>query len=1304
MAKKRIPEVPRDGSEVDFIPENFMLIDGAEGSAKMRMDLFGKASTIEELDETKYEKPEDGIPKADLAEDVQNSLGLADTALQASDIEGKANKSEMTVTAVSGDATKKTIQLKDGLSQDVLVAHQDISGKANKSEMTVTTVSGDATKKTIQLKEGLSQTVVVDHQDISGKQNSLPTSGTATDTYAINISGNAATATSAASAGKLTTSKTIGISGGATGTATAFDGSANINIPVTKLGFGTIGNENASDSIPLGYYSLTGPSSGNTGNPYVQWKNIECKAFSVDGTTYYGYKLAANSSVTITYGGSTATITNTTSSSRYVVVIEDVTYLGSASYFTGRNACAIIADDKPSYRSGIVDNISVGAGTAVVVDSPDISTATSSALLLAACAVANDEYSGVASVASGYKSVTSGTSSVASGFGSVASGIKSVASGTSSVASGAYSVASGAYSVASGDYSMASGTSAVASGTYSVASGFLAVASGVASVASGYQSVASGSGSVASGNGSVVSNFRSVASGIDSTASGYQSVASGNGSVASGYQAVALGIGSVASGRNSVASGQASNASHEGSHVDAYHGISGAKYQHVVGKWNAADNNSAFVLGWGTSDNNRKNIMSIGTDGDIYFKEGSVGLSAQLAGKANKSEMSVTDVSGDVTKKTIQLKDGLSQDVLTAHQDISGKANKVSSATSGNFAGLDGSGNLTDSGKKASDFEPAISTLPVSKGGTGATNAQDARTNLDVYSKDEADSLLNGQVVILTALPASGEAGKVYYIGTSGSGSGQYDEYIWDADSSEFIKVGERSVDLTGYWHSDPTTSGSGNVVTGITLGSNGVPAMTKGITALTEHQDISGKANKSEMSVTTVSGDATKKTIQLKDGLSQTVVVGHQDISGKANKSEMSVVAGTGANADKTTITLKTGTSATVLTTHQDIDGKVDKVTGKGLSTNDYTTTEKTKLSGIASGAEVNKIDTIKVNGTAQTITNKAVDIAVPTAGTGLTVSNNQWSVTNPFNPNGDYSSNTLKANSSVSSDYAAAASNYSANGSIDTALQGKAPKSHIDTQGIYGLAKEGYYGHVKIMKGNLSGTSYADGVAASNNHNHDGNYLKNPSSKTLQWGGTSVIGTYNGGNISLTMPANPCVSGEYDGLTAGYAKNATGTLGQTISNIDQTVSSHSTNIANLLDYADQGFNYWSWTLRPTNTGYIDPDTDGKRLDGWGQRNDTNKRTTGIANFLIHNQTATAGYVILRVRYKPSSQYAWVDFDSTLYVPAYADATFSQIMNLNAFEYDFWLFKNSSLPTCRVSVYESTLIYSNNQERNQQN
>ena len=57
-----------------------------------------------------------------------------------------------------------------------------------------------------------------------------------------------------------------------------------------------------------------------------------------------------------------------------------------------------------------------------------------------------------------------------------------------------------------------------------------------------------------------------------------------------------------------------------------------------------------------------------------------------------------------------------------------------------------------------------------------------------------------------------------------------------------------------------------------------------------------------------------------------------------------------------------------------------VAKEAGKGLSTNDYTTADKNKLSGIATGAQVNVLEAVKVNGTAQTITSKAVDISVPT------------------------------------------------------------------------------------------------------------------------------------------------------------------------------------------------------------------------------------------------------------------------------------------------------------------------------------
>lgn len=61
-------------------------------------------------------------------------------------------------------------------------------------------------------------------------------------------------------------------------------------------------------------------------------------------------------------------------------------------------------------------------------------------------------------------------------------------------------------------------------------------------------------------------------------------------------------------------------------------------------------------------------------------------------------------------------------------------------------------------------------------------------------------------------------------------------------------------------------------------------------------------------------------------------------------------------------------------------LGGKVDVVSGKGLSTNDYTSAEKNKLSGIASGAQANVIESVKVNGTALTPSAKSVDVTVPT------------------------------------------------------------------------------------------------------------------------------------------------------------------------------------------------------------------------------------------------------------------------------------------------------------------------------------
>ena len=90
-------------------------------------------------------------------------------------------------------------------------------------------------------------------------------------------------------------------------------------------------------------------------------------------------------------------------------------------------------------------------------------------------------------------------------------------------------------------------------------------------------------------------------------------------------------------------------------------------------------------------------------------------------------------------------------------------------------------------------------------------------------------------------------------------------------------------------------------------------------------------------------------------------------------------------------------------------LSGKVDKVDGKGLSTNDYTSDEKTKLANVATGAQVNVLEGIQKNGTNVTITNKIANISVPTTTNELT--NNSGFITLADVPEGASGSTTTPA-----------------------------------------------------------------------------------------------------------------------------------------------------------------------------------------------------------------------------------------------------------------------------------------------------
>ena len=62
-------------------------------------------------------------------------------------------------------------------------------------------------------------------------------------------------------------------------------------------------------------------------------------------------------------------------------------------------------------------------------------------------------------------------------------------------------------------------------------------------------------------------------------------------------------------------------------------------------------------------------------------------------------------------------------------------------------------------------------------------------------------------------------------------------------------------------------------------------------------------------------------------------------------------------------------------------LSAKVSVEAGKGLSTNDYTNEEKSKLAGVETGAQANVIEVIKINGVDAPISEKGVNIPLATA-----------------------------------------------------------------------------------------------------------------------------------------------------------------------------------------------------------------------------------------------------------------------------------------------------------------------------------
>lgn len=169
-----------------------------------------------------------------------------------------------------------------------------------------------------------------------------------------------------------------------------------------------------------------------------------------------------------------------------------------------------------------------------------------------------------------------------------------------------------------------------------------------------------------------------------------------------------------------------------------------------------------------------------------------------------------------------------------------------------------------------------------------------------------------------------------------------------DLDSSVQSSLGKADTALQSYTETDPT-----------------VPSHVKSITTT----NITNWNNKAETS------DIPTKTSQLTNDSG--FLTSHQSISGKEDSSNK-------VSAWSTTTNNTHYPSEKLV--KDSLDNKVDKVSGKGLSTNDFTTTYKTAIDNLPTSyaptnAEKNTIVGIQKNGTDLTIdTNRKVNITVPT------------------------------------------------------------------------------------------------------------------------------------------------------------------------------------------------------------------------------------------------------------------------------------------------------------------------------------
>lgn len=221
-------------------------------------------------------------------------------------------------------------------------------------------------------------------------------------------------------------------------------------------------------------------------------------------------------------------------------------------------------------------------------------------------------------------------------------------------------------------------------------------------------------------------------------------------------------------------------------------------------------------------------------------------------------------------------------------------------------------------------------------------SASKVQSNLDVV-EDKVDDHIGNSNIHFTAtertkLAGIAEGANKYSHPSSGVTAGTYKSVT--VNSQGHVTSGSNPTTLAGYGITDAEAKGTVNTHNTNSSAHNDIRIALSDLTTKVNNFLDADDTTTDQLSELIALINANKTSIE-------TIT------SGKVNVSD--IVNNLTTNVSNKPLSAAQGVSLKALIDALDGD-KVDKVSGKGLSTNDYTTAEKNKLNGVASGAEVNQ------------------------------------------------------------------------------------------------------------------------------------------------------------------------------------------------------------------------------------------------------------------------------------------------------------------------------------------------------------